>query len=199
VDVRVVAATNQDLSARVSDRAFREDLFYRLSVFPIRVPPLRERADDIPLLARHLAAQCARCIGKRMTGITQDALEALASYRWPGNVRELQNVIERAVIFASEGLVTADHISLDRLTAPVLPATSAPDGPKTETATRPSPEGSPPTLADAERVAIIGALRQSEGRVSGPGGAAVRLGLKPTTLHAKMKKLGVRRRDALHA
>jgi transcriptional regulator with GAF, ATPase, and Fis domain len=194
----VVAATNQDLSARVSARAFREELFYRLSVFPIHVPPLRERSDDIPLLARHLAALCARRIGKRMTGITQDALDALASYRWPGNVRELQNVIERAVILASEGLVTADHISLNHMPAPIPAAASPPDRPSAETATPPSPDASPPTLAGAERLAIIGALRQAEGRVSGPGGAAVLLGLKPTTLHAKMKKLGVRRGDGLH-
>jgi formate hydrogenlyase transcriptional activator len=197
VDVRVVAATNQDLSARVSERAFREDLFYRLSVFPIRVPPLRERAGDIPLLARHLAAQCARRLGKRMTGITQDALDALASYRWPGNVRELQNVIERAVILASEGLVTGDQISLNHIPAPVAPAPSGPAAANTDTPTPLSADPSPPTLADAERLAIIRALRQAEGRVSGPGGAAVLLGLKPTTLHAKMKKLGIRRGDAL--
>lgn len=198
VDVRVVAATNQDLSARVSERKFREDLFYRLSVFPIRIPPLRDRAEDIPLLAAHLAEECAKRMGKSMKGIAQDALAALTSYPWPGNVRELQNVIERAVILATHGLITADQISLNRIASPTL---SEPISAVDSAVPFPPParETSPSTLADAERVAIIRALRQAEGRVSGPAGAAAILGLKPTTLHAKMKKLGVRRRDALRA
>ncbi len=113
VDVRIVAATNQDLAARVADRAFREDLFFRLSVFPIRVAPLRERRGDIPLLAQHLAALYARRIGKRVTGISRDALDLLATYAWPGNVRELQNVIERAIILTTRDVITADLIRLD--------------------------------------------------------------------------------------
>jgi two-component system response regulator AtoC len=117
VDVRIVAATHQDLATRVSVRGFREDLFYHLSVFPIRVPPLRERGDDIPLLARHLAAQYARRVGRRVVGITDEVLTALAEYAWPGNVRELQNVIERAVILATNGVVTLDTIRLDRIPA----------------------------------------------------------------------------------
>jgi transcriptional regulator with GAF, ATPase, and Fis domain len=196
VDVRVVAATNQDLAERVTERTFRDDLFYRLSVFPIRIPPLRDRAEDIPLLAAYLAGQCARRMGRSMKGIAQDALAALTSYPWPGNVRELQNVMERAVILATDGLITADQISLNRMASPA----AAQPVPAAGSAV-PSPpaagETSPPTLADAERVAIIRALRQAEGRVSGPAGAAAILGLKPTTLHAKMKKLGVQRRDAL--
>ena len=199
VDVRVVAATNQDLVARVAERMFRADLFYRLSVFPINVPPLRERAEDIPILARHLALQCARRMGKRVTGITEDAIDALTSYDWPGNVRELQNVIERAVILAANGTVTADTIRLDRIRAAAVPAESpAPAAPPLPVLPEP-PETRPSTLAEAERVAIIEALRQAEGRVSGPSGAAALLGLKPTTLHAKMKKLGVRRWDALRS
>jgi transcriptional regulator with GAF, ATPase, and Fis domain len=197
VDVRVVAATNQDLSLRVAERKFREDLFYRLSVFPICIPPLRDRGDDIRLLAAHLAAGCAKRMSKSMHGIAEDALGALAGYAWPGNVRELQNVIERAVILSRDGLITADHIHLNRIASP----TSSDQGiPKQE----PAPVSSPPsggrseaTLADAERAAIIRALRQAEGRISGAGGAASLLGVKPTTLHAKMKKLGVGRRDAL--
>jgi formate hydrogenlyase transcriptional activator len=196
VDVRVVAATNQDLSARVTERRFRDDLFYRLSVFPIQIPPLRDRTEDIPLLAAHLAGECAKRTGKPMKGIAQDALAALTSYPWPGNVRELQNVIERAVILAADGLITADQISLNRIAQPTLsePISAADSGGQSPP---PARETSPSTLADAERVAIIRALRQAEGRVSGPSGAADILGLKPTTLHAKMKKLGVRRRDAL--
>ncbi len=197
VDVRILAATNQDLSTLVSDRKFREDLFYRLSVFPICVPPLRERRVDIRLLAAHLAAQCARRLGKPMTGIAQDALDALSSYTWPGNVRELQNVIERAVILATDGVITVDHITLNRIPAPTLPEAGAPDRPPVHPPSPPDAVPSSATLADAERTAIIRALREAGGRVSGPNGAAALLGLKPTTLHAKMKKLGVRRRDAL--
>ena len=195
VDVRVVAATNQDLAAKVSERAFRDDLFYRLSVFPIRVPPLRERPEDIPLLARHLALQCAKRIGKRVTGIADDAVAMLTSYLWPGNVRELQNVIERAVILAVDGIVTTEAIRLEGSSSPaaVVARTASPDPVRPASADSSTPH----TFADAERVAIIEALRNAEGRVSGPRGAAALLGLKPTTLHAKMKKLGVRRGDAL--
>ena len=197
VDVRVVAATNQDLAVRVSERAFRDDLFYRLSVFPIRVPPLRERPEDIPLLARHLALQCGKRIGKRVTGIAENAIEMLTCYTWPGNVRELQNVIERAVILAVNGVVTTEAIRLD-VEAGHGPGRSKLAHVPPNVVQPVSPDSSPPnTLADAERVAIIEALRNSEGRVSGPRGAAALLGLKPTTLHAKMKKLGVRRRDVL--
>ena len=198
VDVRIVAATNQDLSARVSERKFREDLFYRLSVFPMQIPPLRDRGEDIRLLAAHLASRCASRMGKPIKGIQEDALLALTSYPWPGNVRELQNVIERAVILASHGLITADQISLNRIAPPSFSGTVAPEGaPEHEQRSAPPAEDTASTLADAERVAIIRALRQAEGRISGAGGAAALLGLKPTTLHAKMKKLGVRRRDAL--
>jgi formate hydrogenlyase transcriptional activator len=197
VDVRIVAATNQDLSTCVADRKFREDLFYRLSVFPISIPPLRDRAQDIPLLATHLAAQFANRFGKPIRGLAEDALPPLQSYHWPGNVRELQNVMERAVILATDGVIAAEHIALHRILAPVVPAPPSPVG-DTAQADPPAPrECAPATLADAERRAIIHALRQAEGRVSGPAGAAALLGLKPTTLHAKMKKLGVRRRDAL--
>ena len=126
-------------------------------------------------------------------------MNALTSYDWPGNVRELQNVIERAVILAANGTVTADTIRLDRIRAAAVPAESpAPAAPPPPVLPEP-PETRPITLAEAERVAIIEALRQAEGRVSGPSGAAALLGLKPTTLHAKMKKLGVRRGDALRS
>jgi formate hydrogenlyase transcriptional activator len=198
VDVRIVAATNQDLSARVAKRAFREDLFFRLSVFPIQVPPLRDRAGDIPLLARHLTAHYARRIGKRVSGMTDEALEALTRHSWPGNVRELQNVIERAIILCNSGVISADMIRLDGRVAPRDPEL-APVVKAGGEATSDGAVSNPVTLADAEREAIIRALRQAEGRVSGDGGAAAVLGLKPTTLHAKMTKLGVRRGDAMHA
>jgi transcriptional regulator with GAF, ATPase, and Fis domain len=196
VDIRLVAATNHDLATAVKEGRFRDDLFYRLSVFPIRIPPLRERIEDIPALANHLALQCARRMGRRITGIGAGVLEALSSYQWPGNVRELQNVIERAVILAVPPLITLDSIRLDCMP---LRSTRV-DNPLTELQSTTSDGGTragPVTLADAERQAIIDALRRAEGRISGTMGAAVLLGLKPTTLHAKMKKLRVRRGDAL--
>jgi formate hydrogenlyase transcriptional activator len=190
VDVRLVAATNRDLSAAVAGGEFREDLFYRLSVFPIRIPPLRERPEDIPALAQHLAVECARRIGKRLTGIELDALQALQGYAWPGNVRELQNVMERAVILAPGGLITAETIRVESLRPPAPEASADPrQGGATPDI--------PLTLAEAERLAILEALRHAQGRVSGPGGAAALLRVKPTTLHAKMKKLGIRRSDAV--
>ena len=198
VDVRLVAATNHDLATAVKEGKFREDLFYRLSVFPIRIPPLRERIEDIPALANHLALHCARRIGKRITGIGPGVLEALTSYEWPGNVRELQNVIERSVILAVPPLITSDAIRLESM--PLL-STHA-DNTVKELESGASDGGRHPsavTLADAERQAIIDALRRAEGRISGTAGAAALLGLKPTTLHAKMKKLHVRRGDALRA
>jgi transcriptional regulator with GAF, ATPase, and Fis domain len=196
VDVRLVAATNHDLAAAVHEGKFREDLFYRLSVFPIRIPPLRDRSEDIPALANHLTLQCARRMGKRITGIGTGVLEALSSYEWPGNVRELQNVIERAVILATPPLITLDAIRIDSMP---LRAKHV-DNSVTELESPKSNGGTVSrsvTLADAERQAIIDALRQAEGRISGSAGAAALLGLKPTTLHAKMKKLRVRRGDAL--
>ncbi len=199
VDIRLVAATNQDLPARVAERAFRDDLFYRLSVFPIRVPPLRERPEDIPLIARHLALECAKRIGRRVTAMSDEVLDALASYSWPGNVRELQNVVERAVILAASGVITPEMIRLDRLPAALAPAASSEPPPRGNGDAAQPTRSSATTFAEAERQAILHALRRAEGRVSGPGGAAALLGLKPTTLHAKMKRLGVSRGDALHS
>jgi formate hydrogenlyase transcriptional activator len=198
VDIRLVAATNHDLAAAVRDGKFRDDLFYRLSVFPIRIPPLRERLDDIPALANHLALQCARRLGKRITGLGPGVLEALRSYDWPGNVRELQNVIERSVILAVPPLITSDAIRLDSMPLLSTPTDNG-AGKELEAASDGNTQAGPVTLADAERQAIIDALRRAEGRISGKAGAAALLGLKPTTLHAKMKKLRVRRGDALRA
>jgi formate hydrogenlyase transcriptional activator len=182
VDVRVVAATNQDLEAAIETRAFRQDLFYRLSVFPIRMPPLRERRDDIPDLAQYFAKYFSARLRKSVDRVTPAALERLESYDWPGNIRELQNVMERAVILARGTAVDVDAVQVvsdSRL--PASPSLSA------------SPRADLLTLADAERRAIVAALDAAHWRISGVGGAADLLALKPTTLHAKMKKLGIHR------
>jgi len=170
-DARLVAATNRNLEALVEERQFRADLYYRLNVFPITVPPLRERREDIPLLVRYFVQQFARRMNRRITNIPADAMQALTRYQWPGNIRELQNFIERAVI-VSPG---------PTLQAPVREL----KGPKTP------PSSSAVTLADAESEAIQRALRESGGRVGGPQGAAAKLGMKRTTLQAKMRKLGI--------
>jgi formate hydrogenlyase transcriptional activator len=175
-DARLVAATNRDLAAMVEERQFRADLYYRLNVFPITVPPLRDRREDIPLLVRYFVQQFARRMNKRITSIPSETMQALTRYHWPGNIRELQNFIERAVI------LTAGHA----LDAPVRelkrgPAAAGPAGRAAESQ----------TLAEAERDAIVRALRESNGRVGGPEGAAARLGMKRTTLQAKMRKLGI--------
>jgi formate hydrogenlyase transcriptional activator len=178
VDVRVVAATNQDLEEAISAKQFRADLYYRISVFPILLPPLRERREDIPELARYFTVHFAAKLRKDVQDVTPAALQRLQAYDWPGNIRELQNVMERAVILTHGTAVEPDAIA----TAPGLhhasPAPASPDV---------------VTLAEAERRAILAALHAARWRVSGPGGAAAHLGLKPTTLHAKMKKLGIKR------
>jgi formate hydrogenlyase transcriptional activator len=166
VDVRLVAATNRDLSQMVADREFRADLFYRLNVFPIQLPPLRQRRDDIPLLVRHFAAKYAKQMGRRIETIPAATMERLSGYHWPGNVRELENLIERAVIL-SPGPV----LRVPELESPA-PALSG-------------------SLEAAERAHISHTLKTSGWVISGPRGAAARLGLKRTTLQSKMKKLGI--------
>jgi formate hydrogenlyase transcriptional activator len=176
VDVRLVAATNRDLARMVADGRFREDLYYRLNVFPVVLPPLRERPDDIPRLVRHFTQQFARRMGRRIETIPSAVMEALVRYPWPGNVRELQNVIERAVIL-SAGL---------SLQVPPGDLQSA-----AKQAAAPAPAAV--TLADAEREHILGALRETGWVLGGPEGAAARLGMKRSTLYKKMKKLGISR------
>jgi formate hydrogenlyase transcriptional activator len=171
VDVRLVAATNRDLAALVGEGRFRSDLYYRLNVFPIVLPPLRERRDGIPSLVRHFTQQFARRMGKRILSIPQKTMDSLVKYHWPGNVRELQNVIERAVIL-SQG--PALHVPLEDL---------QPVGRQTATAAV--------TLADAEREHIIAALRRTGWVVGGPKGAAAVLGMKRSTLQNKMRKLDI--------
>jgi formate hydrogenlyase transcriptional activator len=173
VDVRVVAATNRDLTQMVGDRLFRSDLYYRLNVFPIVVPPLRERAGDIPLLVRYFAQKYARRMDRRIETIPAEEMEALTRYHWPGNVRELENLIERAVIL-SPG--PALHVPLpeERLSG---------DG----------PSASPVTLEAAERGHILRCLHDTNWVIAGPHGAAARLGMKRTTLQSRMAKLGISR------
>jgi formate hydrogenlyase transcriptional activator len=171
VDVRLVAATDRDLARMIADREFRSDLYYRLSVFPLSLPPLRERTSDIPKLVRYFTQKYARRMNRRVESIPAETMDALVAYAWPGNVRELENLIERAVI-------------LTRGTSLEIPLAEL----------RPRPDKAMPvTLQDAERDHIRRVLEQAGGVVGGPNGAAVRLGMKRTTLQSKMKKLGISR------
>jgi transcriptional regulator with GAF, ATPase, and Fis domain len=173
VNVRVIAATNRDLTEEIRQGRFREDLYYRLSVFPIRVPPLRERVEDIPLLAWAFLEEACTRMGKKITRIPRTTMDGLQRRPWPGNVRELKNVIEHGAI-----VTTGDTLR--------VPAIADAD-----------PGSVPPlTLADAEREHIMRTLERTEGRIKGPSGAAAELGLKPSTLHSRMKKLGIHPRVA---
>ena len=172
-DARLIAATNRDLAALVGEQKFREDLFYRLNVFPVTVPPLRERSEDIPMLVRHFAQQFARRMKKNIETIPTDTMEALTRYDWPGNIRELQNLIERAVILSAGQTL---DVPVGGLGARQTPA-----------ATREAGE----TLEQADRRHIIGALERSNWVLAGPNGAASRLGIKRSTLQFRMRKLGI--------
>ena len=181
VDVRVVAATNVDLAQKVAANQFRSDLYYRLNVFPIMIPPLRERKEDIPLLVRYFAQKYARRMKKPIDAIPMKAMAALIEYHWPGNVRELENFIERSVILSHGAEL---QIPLAELRGRLnLPATVSPDASSAGIA----------TLEHAEREHIIRALREAEWIVGGPKGAANRLGMKRTTLQSRIKKLGIAR------
>ena len=173
-NVRLVAATHCDLFAMVHQHTFREDLYYRLNIFPVTVPPLRERREDIPLLVRHFAQQYAHKMHKRIEHIPAEAMDALGHYDWPGNVRELQNVIERTVILSSNGVLR-----------PLVPERS-PVVRRSSTVWSMSK-----TLDDAMREHILEALRTTNWVVGGPHGAAARLGVKRTTLTSRMEKLGI--------
>lgn len=176
VDVRVLAATNRDLSAAVDEGSFRKDLFYRLNVFPIQVPPLRDRGDDVPLLVEYFVDRYAKKAGKHIRRIEKRTLQLLQSYNWPGNVRELQNVIERAVIVCDGDTFRVDASWLTR-TAPISKSR------------RPFAAN----LAEREKAMIENALRETKGVISGPAGAAVKLGLPRQTLESKIRKLGINR------
>ncbi len=177
VDVRVLAATNADLSAAVAEGAFRQDLFYRLNVFPIQIPALRERVDDIPLLVEYLIDRYAQAAGKKFRNINKGTLDLFQHYDWPGNVRELQNVIERAVILSDGETFSVDETWL----TPIAPQTAALSVPLVA------------NLIDHEREMIEAALREAEGLVSGPTGAATKLGIPRQTLESKIRKLGINR------
>jgi len=174
-DVRVVAATNRDLQVAITDGAFREDLFYRLDVFPIQVPPLRNRREDIPLLVEYFVDRYASQIGKKVTSINKRSLELLHSYAWPGNIRELQNVIERSVIISDSEDLFIDESWLGQRTVP------------DDSAMQPLVK----RLANQERELIEAALAESNGRVSGPSGAAAKLGIPQSTLDSKIRALKI--------
>ena len=173
VDVRLVAATNRDLEQMVAEKKYRSDLYYRLNVFPITIPPLRERREDIPTLARFFTQKYARRLKKGIEAIPAEAMAALTGYSWPGNVRELEHFIERAVILTQGS-------DLEVTIAELKP--SAPTGPANIS-----------TLEAAEREHILRALEEANWVVGGPNGAAARLGMKRTTLQSRMQKLGLER------
>ncbi|HWB98345.1 MAG TPA: sigma 54-interacting transcriptional regulator, partial [Bryobacteraceae bacterium] len=173
VDARFVAATNRNLKEMVEEGKFRRDLYYRLHVFPLAVPPLRERKDDIPLLSRYFTQKYAHRMNRRIDSIPAAAMDALANYAWPGNIRELQNMVERSVILSRGPVLNL-----------VMPEAAVP--------TAPAPRGSPLSAA-AERQRILNCLKETNGVVSGPNGAAARLGIKRTTLQSRMKKLQIER------
>jgi len=179
INVRLVAATHRNLTEMVRRREFRSDLYYRLNVFPVMLPPLRERREDIPQLLWHFVEIFIRRMGKQIECIPQETLNAFSSYSWPGNVRELQNLVERAVILSNDGVLpnplpTSDHNPLT--VSPAVPTT---------------PAGG--TFRDSQRALILQALQAAGWVIGGPRGAADRLGLKRTTLIAKMNKLGISR------
>jgi formate hydrogenlyase transcriptional activator len=173
VDVRLIAATNADLEQMVADKKYRSDLYYRLNVFPIMIPPLRERPEDIPALTRFFTQKYARRLKKRIEAIPSEVMAALTSYRWPGNVRELEHFIERAVVL-TQGADLEVSLSELKSSAPAIPANIS-------------------TLEDAERGHIVRALDETSWVIGGPNGAAARLGMKRTTLQSKMQKLGISR------
>jgi formate hydrogenlyase transcriptional activator len=170
VDFRLIAATNRDLEDMVARREFRSDLYYRLNVFPIRIPPLRERREDIPLLVRYFAQRFAKALRRPIESVSRESMELLCRWPWPGNIRELQNVIERAVILSQGTVLTVPRSEFEL----PLPSTS-----------------SPVTLEDAERDHILRALEQTGWVIGGAGGAAAQLGLKRTSLVSTMRRLGI--------
>jgi formate hydrogenlyase transcriptional activator len=176
VNVRLIAATNRDLGKMVAEKQFRADLFYRLKVFPIFSPPLRDRVSDIPMLVRHFVAAHSRRMGKKIEKISDETMDALRRWKWPGNIRELENLLERAVILTRGPVLYVPLAELDN-------------------AEEEEAETENPSLRAAEREHILRVLREAKGQIGGPEGAAARMGVKRTTLNSKLKKLGIERSD----
>jgi formate hydrogenlyase transcriptional activator len=181
VDVRVLAATNRNLNAAVDSGSFRQDLFYRLNVFPIEIPPLRERSDDIPVLVEYLVERYAKKAGKKITNITKKTLELFRAYAWPGNIRELQNVVERAVVLSDGDTFSVDESWLERKQPPESPRSGMVG------------KGFLRLDADREREIIEAALAETGGRIAGPSGAAAKLGIPRQTLDSKISILGIKK------
>ncbi len=189
VDVRIIAATNVDLAAAVREKKFREDLFYRLNVFPIQLPPLRERVGDVPLLAYYFASRFAAQLNRHIDGIQPATMERLVAYNWPGNIRELENVIERAVI-----LLRGPMLEIDPM---MLQAGGQPAAAFADKDALPAPPSTAETLEAVERNHILAVLEQTHWRIEGERGASQILGLHPNTLRSRMKKLGLQRPASL--
>jgi transcriptional regulator with GAF, ATPase, and Fis domain len=181
VDVRLIAATNRDLAADVRQGRFRRDLFYRLNVFPITVPSLRHRRDDLPALVGHLVARLSRELGRPVHHIDPAGLQALARYDWPGNIRELENVIQRGIILSKHGVIDLSDFIAEQMPVPAAAAVEAPPGADRD------------SLAETERNHMRSVLEQTGWRIEGPAGAARILGLQPSTLRSKMRNLGLSR------
>jgi transcriptional regulator with GAF, ATPase, and Fis domain len=177
VDVRIIAATNRDLKQEMREQRFRSDLYYRLSVFPIEIPALRDRREDIPLLAAYFLSRFQTTLGKKIDAIEKSSLDALVAYDWPGNIRELQNIMERSAILCSGTTLTVQETLGDSEFRDHEPARSMKQD-----------------LAEVERTRILRALEESGWKVKGEGNAADRLGINASTLRSRMKKLGISRR-----
>jgi formate hydrogenlyase transcriptional activator len=184
-DARLIAATNRDLKAMVEDQKFRSDLYYRLNVFPIRVPALRDRPEDIPLLVRHFVQEFSRRNNRVIATIPSETMEAFVRYHWPGNIRELQNVIERAVIISKGPVLNVPLAELE-------PDMSTKSSPAVKEVRPVNHESLQDRLDDTERTEILRALEAANGIVGGPNGAAARLGIKRSTLQLRMQKYGIR-------
>jgi formate hydrogenlyase transcriptional activator len=205
VDVRIIAATNRNLEQAVAEARFRSDLFFRVNVFPIRVPALRERREDIPLLVHFFVERFARDMGKRIDGVSRQTMARLAAYDWPGNVRELQNIIERAMVLARGPVLelAPDSLLLSSNGECLMPGAgvaaspaAVPRGPSGSppSAATPSAAPDPASLEEVRRQHILRALERCDWVIEGPSGAARLLGLQPSTLRSRVKRLGLQQR-----
>jgi formate hydrogenlyase transcriptional activator len=178
IDVRIIAATNRDLEKEVEEGRFRADLYYRLNTFPVSLPSLRDRPDDIPLLATHFIQKLSRKIGTKITTVSRDVLEQIMNYDWPGNIRELEHVIERSILLSDDNKLRQIYLPCKRLKAIAVGSGNRPDV---------------KTFEENERDHIITVLRQCKGRIAGFAGAAKSLGIPPSTLTSKLKRLGIQK------